>query len=171
VGDLRRLSSADVPRLRAFWNAHWGGDFVVAHDMVFQPENVEGFVLEDSGRWVGLVTFATDQDQCEVISLDSLNEGTGNGSLLLEAVVEQAGLRGLRRIIVTTTNDNLRALRFYQKRGFMLRAIRPGALARTRELKPLLGMIGENGIPARDEIELERCVGEPFPPGRNQACT
>jgi hypothetical protein len=54
-----------------------------------------------------------------------------------------------------TTNDNLRALRFYQRRGLRLAALYPGAVEESRRLKPSIPLIGENGIPIRDELELE----------------
>ncbi len=59
------------------------------------------------------------------------------------------------RLVVVTTNDNLNALRFYQKRGFILVQLRPNALARSRQLKPQIPLVGMDGIPLRDEIELE----------------
>ena len=62
---------------------------------------------------------------------------------------------GCRRVWLITTNDNLRALRFYQRRGFRLVAVHPNALARSRELKPSIPEIGLDGIPLRDELELE----------------
>jgi Acetyltransferase (GNAT) family len=62
---------------------------------------------------------------------------------------------GCRRVWLITTNDNLRALRFYQRRGFRLVAVHPDALARSRELKPSIPEIGLDGIPLRDELELE----------------
>ena len=63
---------------------------------------------------------------------------------------------GLRRLWVLTTNDNVDALRFYQRRGFRLSALRPGAVDEARrQLKPEIPELGEYGIPIRDEIELE----------------
>jgi len=55
----------------------------------------------------------------------------------------------------STTNDNLNALRFYQKRGFVLAAVYPEAIERARKIKPTISLIGYEGIPLRDEIELE----------------
>ena len=54
-----------------------------------------------------------------------------------------------------TTNDNLNALRFYQKRGFVLAALYPNALVQSRKLKPEIPETGIGGLPLRDEIELE----------------
>jgi GNAT superfamily N-acetyltransferase len=73
----------------------------------------------------------------------------------LEAAADLARARGCNRLWLITTNDNLRALRMYQRRGLRLAALHPGALDRTRELKPWVPQIGADGIPLRDELELE----------------
>jgi ribosomal protein S18 acetylase RimI-like enzyme len=149
---IRRLSAADLPRLRQFWIEHWGGEEIIAHGQVIQPGQADGFV---HGDWSGLVTFCFRENECEITSLDSLREGQGIGSRLIEAVIEEAKIKRCRRISLITTNDNLRALGFYQKRGFELVAIYRHAIDESRKLKPTIAWIGENGIPLRDEIELE----------------
>lgn len=45
-------------------------------------------------------------------------------------------------------------LRYYQKNGFHLHALRVNALAESRKLKPEIPAFGNDGIPLRDEIEL-----------------
>jgi hypothetical protein len=45
-------------------------------------------------------------------------------------------------------------LKFYQRRGFLLSALRPNAIEETRKRKPI-PLVDEAGIPIRDEIELE----------------
>ncbi len=77
------------------------------------------------------------------------------GSALLAALVRDLCERGIRTLRVTTTNDNLAALRFYQKRGFRLRALRPGAIDDARAMKPSIPSYGADGIPIRDELDLE----------------
>ena len=62
------------------------------------------------------------------------------------------------RLWLITTNDNLRALRFYQRRGFRLAALHRDALETSRRLKPSISEIGFHGIPLRDELELERSL-------------
>ena len=60
-----------------------------------------------------------------------------------------------------TTNDNLSALRFYQRRGFRLVKIWPGAVdAARKSLKPTIPQVGQNGIPIHDEIDLCRMLDE-----------
>ncbi len=152
MSGLRRLTPGDLPRLRAFWLEHWASDEIIVHGEAFRPDQVEGFVMED---WGGLVTYCLRGDECEIVSLDSLQEGQGTGTALMRAVVSEARARGCARVVLTTTNDNLGALGFYQKRGFALVKILRGAVNETRKVKPAIPMIGAHGIPLRDEIELE----------------
>jgi DNA-3-methyladenine glycosylase I len=79
----------------------------------------------------------------------------GIGTALIEAVADEAGKRGCRRVTLSTTNDNLHSLGFYQRRGFELVSIRRGAVTESRKRKPGIPLLGENEIPLRDEIELE----------------
>jgi DNA-3-methyladenine glycosylase I len=155
---LRRIIPEELPRLRQFWVDHWGGEEMIVHDEIFLPEQLDGFVTED---WAGVATYIIKGDQCEIISLDSLDEGKGIGTALINAVVKEAQSRSCRRLFLSTTNDNLHALRFYQKRGFELTAIRRGAVNKSREIKPAIPMLGGNGIPLRDEIELEMPLQTP----------
>jgi len=155
VAAIHRLTAADLPRLRQFWEEHWDAEFVVAHGTVFHPENVSGFIALDGNEWVGLITYTFLDTDCEIVSIDSLRENEGIGTALIEKVVEEAKANQCRRVHVSTTNANLRALGFYQKRGFRLSALYPDAVNEARKLKPEIPLIGENGIPLRDEIELE----------------
>jgi len=53
-----------------------------------------------------------------------------------------------------TTNDNLNAIGFYQKRSFELVGVNLGAIDREREQKPSIPLIGQNGIPIHHEVEF-----------------
>jgi ribosomal protein S18 acetylase RimI-like enzyme len=112
-----------------------------------------GFVAERSGRPVGLLTYRRDGNEFELAFMAAFERHLGVGTALLEALVAAAA--GCARIWVVTTNDNLEALRFYQRRGFRLVDLRVGALDDARRLlKPRIGAVGEFGIPLRDELEL-----------------
>lgn len=155
MASIYRLTAADLPQLRKFWKDHWDGEFVVAHGTIFRPENVSGFIALDDNEWIGLITYTFLETDCEIVSLDSLRENEGVGTALIGKVVEEARANQCRRVHLTTTNDNLRALGFYQKRGFQLCALRVNAMEETRKLKPGIPLLGENDIPLRDEIDLE----------------
>ena len=62
---------------------------------------------------------------------------------------------------LVTTNDNTSALRFYQRRGWVLAAVHVGGIEASRRIKPSIPARGNDGIPIRDELELE-CALPPF---------
>nr|WP_246726453.1 GNAT family N-acetyltransferase [Microvirga arsenatis] len=104
------------------------------------------YVLEENGIFA------------ELITLDSVTPRHGTGTALIEALVRILQGRGFKALRVTTTNDNLAALRFYQRRGFRLVSVRPGAVNEARKIKPSIPLLGLDGIPLRDEIELVRSL-------------
>jgi len=115
-------------------------------------DEVDGFVY---GEWTGLITFMFRGDECEITSLDSLQAGKGIGTKLIDEVLREARERKCKRVTLITTNDNLRALGFYQKRGFKLFALHRCAVDVSRKRKPSIPLTGQNDIPLHDEIELE----------------
>lgn len=138
----------------------WYAEAVVAHGERMYPARLPGFVALSGGEIVGHVTYRTVGERCELVSIAAVRPRTGIGTLLLERVIEAAREAGCRVVWLTTTNDNLDALRFYQRRGFRLARLRPGAMDRAREtLKPELPEIGSHGIPMRDELDLELELG------------
>ena len=122
---------------------------------MYRPEQLDGFVLEEKNEWIGLITFFIKDDECEITSLDSLREGQGIGSKLIDKAMEEAHTQNCKRLFLITTNDNLYALGFYQKRGFEIVTVYRGAINESRKRKPSIPLVGMNGIPLRDEIELE----------------
>jgi ribosomal protein S18 acetylase RimI-like enzyme len=150
----RPLADADREWARAKLRDLWG-EGAVSRGVVHDPSALPGFVAEEVGGPVGLVTYRIDGDDCEVVTINAFPKGAGAGTALVDAVLGAAREAGCRRVWLITTNDNLRALRFYQRRGFHLVAVHPNALARSRELKPSIPEIGLDGIPLRDELELE----------------
>lgn len=101
---------------------------------------------------VGLLAYRLDGDTVEIVVLHAAVRHRGVGTALLDALA--ATFPG-REIWLVTTNDNLDALRFYQRRGFRIRSVAPGAADDARRtLKPSIPTHGAHGIAVRDEIEL-----------------
>jgi ribosomal protein S18 acetylase RimI-like enzyme len=112
-----------------------------------------GFVAEHTGSRVGLLTYRLGEDDAEIVFIETTEQHSGIGTELLDACLTKAAGR---RVWLVTTNDNLDALRFYQRRGFVITDVRPGVVDDARRLlKPQIPEIGSFGIPKRDEIELE----------------
>jgi len=149
------LTDSDRPWLRQWMTRQWGAELMLVHGEQIYLAEYPGFAAVTGDQVVGLVTYGLRGTECEILSLDSLVESQGVGSALMEAVRQMALQNGIRRLWLVTTNDNLNALRFYQKRGFELVKINRHAVDAARQLKPSIPLLGEFGIPIRDEIELE----------------
>ena len=152
---VRSIEASDRNWVEFFVKSHWGSEIVVAKGRVLRPVELDGFVGFNGKNPVGLLTYRIEGHDCEIVTIDSIAQGEGVGTALINAVRERAKVKGCRRLWLITTNDNLNALRFYQKRGFRLIAIYPDALEASRKLKPQISIKAANGIPIRDELELE----------------
>ena len=140
----------------AFLRERWSSTEMAVHGQVFDLSEADGLYAEEDGEITGLVTYRIEGNEMEILSLDSVNEREGTGTRLLEGAAAKAREAGCALVRLTTTNDNLEALRFYQKRGFDLAALRRNAVDEARKLKPQIPFTGNDGIPIRHEIELER---------------
>ncbi len=118
----------------------------------------DALVAEKDGRIVGVLTYIFDDDSCEVLTLHVAELSIGVGSALLREVEWLARAEDCRRVWLITTNDNLDALRFYQRRNFYFAAVHVGGIVRDRKVKPGIPAIGEHGIFIRDEIELQKTL-------------
>jgi GNAT superfamily N-acetyltransferase len=134
---------------------HWGAPYVISRGVRYDLDALPGYIALRDGERLGLVTYEIGGKNCQIVSLDSLVQGHGVGSRLIAAVKQAATMANCNRIWLITTNDNLDALRFYQKRGFVLFALYRNAIQESRTLKPEISLLGDDGIPIRDEIELE----------------
>jgi ribosomal protein S18 acetylase RimI-like enzyme len=145
-----------------YLEAELGGALQARRGELLDVLALPGFVAERDGEPVGIATYRPDGADCELAFIAAFEAGQGVGSALLEAVVAAAA--GCHRVWLVTTNDNLDALRFYQRRGFRLSELRPGAVDDARRsLKPRISVVGEHGIPLRDELELELVLGDGDP--------
>ena len=112
---------------------------------------------DQNGQLLGVLTYVVDRGQCEVLTLHAGPQWRGVGTALLQLVEQVATEQGCRRLWLITTNDNVDALRFYQRRGFRLAALHRGAVDDCRaRLKPEIPTVGDYGIPLRDELELDK---------------
>lgn len=127
----------------------------MVHDSIIHADILDGFVAIYCNKIVGLITYMIKDDECEIITLDSLVRNQGIGRKLIQTVGRAAVASKCRRLWLVTTNDNLNALRFYQRLGFQLCGLRTGAVDKSRKIKPEIPYYGENGIPILDEIDLE----------------
>ena len=153
--EIRPLEVADRNWVADFLDKHWGSTKVVSRGQAYYAHLLPGFVAVKDGENIGLATYRVEGDECELMTLNSTIKDIGVGTALVEQVKETISEMGCKRLWLITTNDNMNALRFYQKRGFVLVAVYPNALQEARKLKPQIPLTGLDGIRLLSELELE----------------
>jgi dephospho-CoA kinase len=134
----------------------WGGTAIARRGELADAGSLEGLVAVRDGQRVGLLTYALGAGGYEIVSLHAEPEGLGVGRALMDAAHQQARLLGAHRMWLITTNENHRALRFYQRWGMSLAALHLNAVTRSRLVKPSIPLADGDGLPIEHELELER---------------
>ncbi len=170
---IRPLERADREWVAHFLDERWGTTQIVSRGRAVYGHLLPGFIAErgaassesenadDEGaaaESIGLITVHIGEAECEITTLDSVDESMGVGSALVEAVEAWAREAGIKRLWLVTTNDNLDALKFWQKRGYELVSVHRNAIELARRVKPQIPITGLHGITIRDEIELEKII-------------
>lgn len=155
-----RLKECKEESLQAFFEQYWGSSLMVISSGVYQCDQLPGFVcVTAEGEIVGLITYVDRGEEREIISLDATIEKKGIGSQLMEIVEIEAAGQGISRLKVITSNDNVNALRFYQKRGYRIIGVLQNAIDEARKIKADIPLVGYDGIPMKDEIVLQKELG------------
>ncbi len=156
--EVREKEAGDQNWVNDLLAASWASTRIVSRGRLCDASQLAAFVALFKKRRSGLLTYRISQKECEIVTLNSLVQNVGIGTALLDAVTSQAELGRCVRLWLITTNDNTNALHFYQRRGFRIAAIHVRAIEESRKLKPELPLLGYDGIPILDEIELERTI-------------
>jgi ribosomal protein S18 acetylase RimI-like enzyme len=152
------VSDADRRWLIDLWRTEWGGETMITHGRTYQLTDLDALIAWDGDERIGAATYWIEDNDCELTSLNATAPGRGVGTMLLSAVEDAARTAGAHRLRLITTNDNVDALRFYQRRGYRLAALYPGAVDEARKQKPTISLVGSHDIPLHDEIELHKVL-------------
>jgi ribosomal protein S18 acetylase RimI-like enzyme len=158
--DLRPLDAVDLPAAEVLLDDLLAGRRQVrlgeSHDVLALP----ALGVWDHDRLVGLASWSGDtpdgRAELAALAVAPDHRGRGAGAALVEAVADLARAAGATVLWLVTTNDNLDALRLYQRHGFRLTVLRAGAVDAARAAGAPIPRRGAHGIPLRDELVLER---------------
>jgi GNAT superfamily N-acetyltransferase len=151
---LRPASEDEIAR---DWEEFTGGAPIIGIFGEYYPQDVESLLWDDADHGHrGLVTWWAEGDRAEIVSLHAEPTGSGAGTRIMDASEEALREKGVRRIVLATTNDNVRALSFYLNRGYRLVRVHLNAMERVRASKPSVPEIGRDGLPLRDMWEVEK---------------
>ena len=155
---VRLLAHKDREWMMKVLLENWASTIIVTRGISYEAENLPGFVAEIDGKRFGLLTYNIKNEEIEIVTMNAIEERKGIGTALLDEIESFANQKNCKRLWLITTNDNVDALRFYQKRGYEIRAVHRNSIEESRKIKPQIPLIGNYGIPIRDEIEMEKLL-------------
>jgi len=169
--EIRSAGPADRDLVSGLLDAGWGSTLIAIHDEMIDASALAALLAQRPGADVsGLLTWRPAtlpgrpaDNAWEIVTLNTLVRGVGVATRLIDSLEESARKVGVRWLWGMTTNDNLDALRLYQRRGFRIVAVEPDAVDRARSLKPSIPAVGEYGIPIRDELRLAKDLSPATP--------
>lgn len=153
--NIQSVSEQNRDRVTALIEREWYSTEMILRGKIIDMTAVDGLFVEENGKIIALITYLFYGEVMEITSLDSFRKKQGLGTQLLNRAIETARQHRCKKIVLITTNDNLNAIRFYQKRGFDMANLFRNALDVSRKMKPEIPLVGENGIPLKHEIEFE----------------
>jgi len=155
---LRRIEHKDLEFIQQSLKENWGSVNVVTRNKMYDASKLSGYLVEQDEQILAFITYRTEGEEIEIITLNSFKERMGIGTSLIEKVKELAAEKKLSRIWLITTNDNYPAVKFYQRRGFSVCKIHRDAIKQSRKLKPEIPKFGISGLQIKDEIEMEMFI-------------
>lgn len=141
--------------IQDFMCENWGSSMMVSRGRVHHLEELPGFVALENDRIVGILTYEVIKNMYEIVSLNSFEERKGIGTKLVDCALQVAKENECKKVWLITTNDNMNALRFYQKRKFSMTNLYVGAVEEARKIKKEIPFIGYDNIAISHEIQLE----------------
>lgn len=152
---VRQAEPDDREPVLALFRRDFGREAIVAFGEVMPLDELPAIVAEVKGELAGALAYRLLQDALHVVALatDPMWQRSGVASHLVEDSETLARRHGLTRLVFATTNDNLPALYFYQRRGWTITEVATGVLIHHR---PTPDPKGFAGIPVRDEIRLAK---------------
>ncbi|MEA3325878.1 MAG: GNAT family N-acetyltransferase [Chloroflexota bacterium] len=154
---IKAIQAPDHSKISEIVNELWGNEIIIVHGDIFHTLILKGLKALIDDQIIGFFHYQRRNKECEILTLASLKERQGVGSALTEAVEKIAREDSCRVLSVITINDNLHALGFYQRRGNHLAALYPGSVNASKK-KPTIPDTGDNNIPIRDELRLEKLL-------------
>jgi ribosomal protein S18 acetylase RimI-like enzyme len=153
-----RITSEGKKReIGEFVRVFWGEEEQLTFDRKFNVAELPAFVARIDDREIGFVSTAEVDDAILIVALGVLPQyqSSGVGKRLVGKVEDEAIRRGKKRLIVSTSNDDLPALAFYQSVGFQIYEVKPNVIAEKHgEI-----LMGIGNLPIRDELRLQKRLG------------
>ena len=153
----RATSEEKKKEIGGFVRGFWGEEEQLTFDRKFKVRELPAYVAIFKDSAVGFISTAEVDDAIIIVALGVLPQyqSSGVGKGLVKKVEDEAIQRKKKRLLVSTSNDDLPALAFYQSVGFQIYGVKPNVIAE-KHGKILMGI---GNLPIRDELRLQKRLG------------
>lgn len=157
---VREATAADRPGMLTLFERDFGRTGVVTFGDELRLETLPAVVADSEGELAGALAYVERQDALHIIALatDPSWQRSGVGGHLVAEAELIARNKGLERVVVATTNDNLPSLYFYQRKGYGITQVITNSMGAGDGRAPAVGF---GGIPVRDQIHLAKAIPKP----------
>ena len=153
---VKVTTDGERSKIRELVQRFWGEEEQLAFDREFMVAELPSHIAIAGNSIAGFVSFEESGNTIIIVALGILPkyQSSGIGSGLIGKVEADAKKMKKGKLLVSTSNDDLPALAFYQKLGFQVFEVKPDALAEKH------GKIvkGIGGLPVRDELRLRKIL-------------
>jgi ribosomal protein S18 acetylase RimI-like enzyme len=153
---INDATSDDKTQIRKLVTRFWGEQEQLTFDRTFNVTKLPAYAARIDENVVAFLSYAEADDAIIIVALGMLPQyqNQGVGRQLIEKVEDKARTRQKKEILVSTSNDDLPALAFYQSLGFQIYDVKPNLIAEKH------GRVQEGigGLPVRDELRLRKIV-------------
>ena len=152
---IEKVTSAkEREEIRKLVQRFWGEEEQLTFDRKFIVTKLPAYVAKVKNNIIGFISFTEADDAVIIVALGVLPkcQGSGVGRSLIGKVEVEARRMLKKRLLVSTSNDDLPALAFYQSLGFQIYEVKPNVIAEKHG--EILEGIG--GLPVRDELRLQK---------------
>lgn len=149
---IREASASDYEKIDQLANHFWSKSQVIRFEKEYDILKLPAYVVIANDNVSGVLSYALEPESMVIVTLDVLPgyQGLGAGRMLLDIAKEKASDAKKNEVLVSTSNDDLPAIYFYQKNGFQIFDVKPNLIAEHHgELR-----VGFAGISSKDELRL-----------------
>lgn len=152
----KAMSKTEKEAIEQLVKRFWGEEEQLTFNKQYVVSELPAYVSTVKGNLVGFVSYVATKKAILVVALGVFPayQGSGIGSALIRKVEAEARKLDRKSILVSTSNDDMPALAFYQSIGFQIYEVKPNVIAE-KHGKTLEGI---GGLPIRDELRLRKTL-------------
>jgi len=152
----KATQNKEKKKIQQFVKRFWGEQEQLTFNKKFTVAQLPAYVAKYRNAIIGFISFAEANDAIIIVALGILPkyQNAGIGKSLTKKVETEAKRLRKKKLLVSTSNDDLPPLAFYQHLGFQIYQVKPNTIAEKHGSL----LKGINGLPIRDELRLQKTL-------------